>query len=422
MIKPLISLIVYFFVSAPNSYADIYNPNMLPIGENSTFMGNTGVGGTDDAGAVYYNPGALADLKFNQISLTGSAYFMYELGYDGAINIDNENVPYKVSGFESIPHSLVSTFKVGERTLAFSVLVPESVHISTTKEFQTTNFSGTLMPSSRNQTIWVGLSMGHRWTKQWAWGASLWGIYHSEESVTGASFRYQDGSQIMASDLSRLSVQHYSLASTLGFMFQANEALDFGLKVQSPNLRVHSEADYLRTSTFINTSNPPGSQIVTSRTEVHARNVQYEVPFDFGLGMTYRKSSRFKILTDINYQMPTEFTLIPEIREDNHYKTRGTFRYNAGAEWKVHDKLPLYFGAFYTPSTMADITAVSDNNLRSNVWGVTGGISLNSNANSQSGIGFFYAQGRGIARNSAGVELPGRLTVGGLLLSSSYIF
>lgn len=409
-------------ILAPRAFSDVYNPNIIPVGESSAFMGNTGVGGLKDTGAVFYNPALLADLKSSEVSLTGSAYFMFEIAFDGAFAIDNENIPYRANGFMTIPHSLVSTVKLANQTFAFSVLVPESIRTGTTKEFQTTNFSGVVMPSGQSQSIWVGLSRGHRLTKDWAWGLTFWGIYHSELETTGAEFRYQDGSQIFGKDISRTDIQHMSLASTLGVHYQLTDSVSIGFRAQSPNFRVHSEAEYQRNNSFVNTTNPPGSQIVYTNERIYTQKAEYELPADFTLGVMVTPSARFNYMIDLSYQLTTDFTMIPQLAPERKFQTKPTARINAGLEWKIRDKLPLRFGAFFNPSAMSDINTVSDNSLRTDVWGASLGLAMSSNANSESGIGVFYGQGTGVARNSSGDELPGRLRFGGLMLSTSYFF
>lgn len=409
-------------LATPWSQAGIYNPNLIPMGQSAAYMGNTGVGSTRDTSAVFYNPAGLANLESTQVSLTGSAYFMFEISMDGAFNIESQNIPYDVSGFSAIPHSLVSTFKFANETFAISVLVPESLQLSTTKSFQTTNFTGTLVPVSLTQSIWVGLSHGHRLTKKWTWGTSLWGIYHSDLNTTSANFQYQDGSQIVVSETERTKFQHMSVAATLGTYYQFNEAWGLGFKVQSPNLKVHSEVEYYRKTTSVNTGAAPGSQITISNTQFQDQDGEYKLPTDLALGISFQPSGKFLALLDVSYQLATEYSPIPRLGTKNHVKTTPTPRLNTGIQWNIRDRLPLFVGAFYNPSALGDTTVVAENEIRADLWGGSLGISYNSNENSQSGIGIFYGQGTGITRNSSGQELPARIRFGGLLLSTSYIF
>jgi len=87
-------------------------------------MGNTGTGGLNSTGAVYYNPAALTMLEGNSFSLSASAYMRYKFSADPFAEINGEKLLYEAEDYQSIPSSVVMARKKGDWNIALSLMIP----------------------------------------------------------------------------------------------------------------------------------------------------------------------------------------------------------------------------------------------------------------------------------------------------------
>src|SRR5262245_28797576 len=118
---PLVALVAVG--AAQPARADLTNRNLFPIGEAETLRANAGIAGSSP-GSVFHNPAGLAWLTSPQLAVSGTTLVYFQSKTDRLLELD-EPVPYEASGFAPIPASLVSTYRVGDYSLATAILVPD---------------------------------------------------------------------------------------------------------------------------------------------------------------------------------------------------------------------------------------------------------------------------------------------------------
>jgi hypothetical protein len=143
----LFTALLAFLAGGTSASADIYNRQIIPLGEREAFMGNAGTGDSADTGAVYYNPAGLAALGANRASVTGAVYLSFKTHTDATATFDNTHIPYDASGFITIPASYTAAIRRENYALAFSVLVPESLEVENKADIKTPNTTGNILQS-----------------------------------------------------------------------------------------------------------------------------------------------------------------------------------------------------------------------------------------------------------------------------------
>ena len=175
------------FASNANS-----NPQIMPFGESEAFLGNAGVGRATDTGAVFYNPSGLAEIESGRVTVNGSIYMGFKTKTDSLIRLDETDIPYEASGFNTIPGFYVAALRLGDWTGALSVLVPSSIQVENRVPFETPNTRGNLLQTTRQSDLWLGLSVARKLGDRWAVGMSIFGIYHEEALSLGVDIRFPD--------------------------------------------------------------------------------------------------------------------------------------------------------------------------------------------------------------------------------------
>ncbi len=168
---------------AAGAGADVSNPYSRPLGELEAFSANTGVADDRSTGAVFYNPGALARIESSRVSVSGSTYMFFTTTFDNAIYMDRRELSYTGKGFNTVPSTLVSTYKMKNSVLALSVLVPDALNYDNHSSWDTGQNTIEFLHSSQNQELWLGASYAYKPTDTWALGLSLFGVNRKENVI-----------------------------------------------------------------------------------------------------------------------------------------------------------------------------------------------------------------------------------------------
>src|SRR5260370_3047483 len=153
--------------------ADNKNPNVIPLGENESFLGNTGVGRANDSGAVYYNPSGLAELPTGRVSVSGAVYASISQHFDNFLSLDNTQIPLNASAFVTIPSAYAATRRFGDWVGAFSVLVPDSIEFDDHVTITTPAHPGNIAYFAPATEISLALCFARTLGERWSVGAAL---------------------------------------------------------------------------------------------------------------------------------------------------------------------------------------------------------------------------------------------------------
>ena len=411
---------------APTAKADTNsNRQILPLGETEQFLGNAGTGRATDSGAVYYNPSGLAEITApdtgypftGKVSVSGAVYLKFDTSTSGLVNFDGQNVPFKASGFNTIPATYTATHKFGEWVTAVSVLVPSSQDELNHSLFTTENTHDDLVFHTSLSELWFGLSIAHTLGERFRFGLSLFAIQHSEQQILGFDVQFPDNpTTSVVTSIAQSSLSVIGASATLGLSYIASKFLRFGLRAQTPFVEISGSADTYQTTHVV-----ANGQVDTTGENLRGTPANYRMPFDFTLGAAVTPVDWLALLGDVSLQLGSSYTSIPGSTFSDDVVLKPTPRVSLGVEVKPAPTVPVRAGMYYNPS--ANGGKVGDPGYQAeDYYGVTGGVGFNSGP-VQTGLGGFYIW-------SSGELTPGNSTGGsaslashgyGVLLTTSYL-
>ncbi|HEV3190631.1 MAG TPA: hypothetical protein VGY54_09055, partial [Polyangiaceae bacterium] len=224
------------------------NPNLVPLGENESFLGNAGVGRANDSGAVYYNPSGLAELPTGRVSVSGAVYTSVSEHYDAFLTLDNTQIPLDASAFVTIPSAYAATRRFGDWVGAFSVLVPDSIEFDDHVVIATPAHQGNITYFARESELWLGLSLARKLGERWSVGATVFGINHSAKTILGLDFQSVAMPMQVTTSVARESLSTWALSATLGVTYLAADWIRFGLRAQTASIQFAGSVDSFRGS------------------------------------------------------------------------------------------------------------------------------------------------------------------------------
>ncbi|HEY4013240.1 MAG TPA: hypothetical protein VGM06_07870 [Polyangiaceae bacterium] len=407
--------------AATTARADNKNPNLIPLGETESFLGNAGVGRANDTGAVYYNPAGLVELGEGRISISGSVYLSVSTHYDSFVRFDNTDIPFDNSGFFTIPSAYVATRRVAGWTGALSVLVPASFQQNNRLPFATPSTKDNLIQSTSQSELWVGLSAAHKLGDKFAIGLTAFGILHEETATFGLDFQ-NPTTMAFASDVGQTDSTVFGFVATLGLAYLPTDWLRFGLRAQSAMLQVYGkESAYQETHTVAASGAPQSSG------DDESGSANYAMPFDFTLGAAVTPAPWFAVLGDVSLQMGTSYATFPSSATFNEEVTlRPTPRFNLGVEMRPATAFPVRLGMYYNPSAEGRSPGAA-NYSKQDYYGLTAGVGLDTLLKEfkvRTTVGVFYAWSTGQATpiGVAGTTAAISSTAIGVLLTTGYAF
>jgi hypothetical protein len=397
--------------------ADSSNPNLLPLGENEPYLGNTGIGRANDTGAVYYNPSGLAELLEDRISVSGAAYLHFQTHADTFLNVDNTNVPFNASGFATIPFLYVATRRAGDWVGALSVLVPASLSLDNSLPFETPNTRGNTIYSQSQSELWIGLSAAHKLSYRWSLGLTLYGIQHHESQTLGFDLQNKNDPSSFASSISQLNLNTFGLSAIVGLSYVPTDWLRFGLRAQSALWQLYGSGSSYQVTHLVSNGVPMTTGENVSG-EAHA-----PIPFDFGIGFALNPWEPLTLLADASLQLGETYSTFPDSATMNQTVNLATTpRVNVGLELRFSPEWALRVGGFYNPSTGGGHPGDADY-LKEDYFGFSGGIGL-SDTHVRTTLGGYFAQSSGTATLGAtgGATTSLSSTIVAVLLTTAYVF
>jgi hypothetical protein len=406
---------------APTARADNKNPNLLPLGEAESFLGNAGVGRANDTGAVYYNPAGLVELGEGRISISGSIYLSVSTHYDSFVRFDNTNIPFDNSGFFTIPSAYVATRRLGGWTGALSVLVPTSFQASNRLPFATPSTIDNLIQSTSQSELWVGLSAAHKLGDRFAVGLTAFGVLHEETATFGLDFQ-NPSTMAFASDIGQTDSTVFGFVATLGLAYLPTDWLRFGFRAQSALLQVYGKETAYQE---IHTVGSSGAPVSMGGGESGSAN--YAMPFDFTLGAAVTPAPWFAVLADVSLQTGASYSTFPSSASFNEDVTlRPTPRFNLGVEMHPAAAFPVRVGVYFNRS--AEGRNPGDANYsKLDYYGLTAGVGLDTLLQQfkvRTTVGGFFAWGNGEATPIGTTATTAAISSNaiGVLLTTGYAF
>jgi long-subunit fatty acid transport protein len=383
-VPPTVLLVATCLLARPAA-ADEANRNLFPFGERAAFLGNAGI--TSAQGdAVFYNPANLSRVGHPNLSVSANVYAAFDFEADPLLVIEGVDQPFQASGFLSIPSSLVSTYQIGGWSLATAVLVPEALKLKNRITFDSPTLHVTLLEDTVEESLWLGAGIARALTPNLMVGVSLFGI---KESISELDFVRSEivGETSMVSEATiNNDSTVYNLSAIAGVYWQAGERLGIGARLHVPPIRLAGTTDMYQAISV------PGDETLTSEQEWQDVRTSAPLPWDMGLGVSFRPHRRLELVADVNLQMPASLTWLdePSVPEDAHIvkKTELAPRFGVGAEWQVVSQWSLRLGALYNRSAMKAPDS-NDDDPQEHFYGVTGGVAWQKDR-THTALGGFY--------------------------------
>ncbi len=391
------------------------------VGERAAAMGGAYTALADDASGAYYNPAGTAFSAGSSISASANLY-----GYVTTTQQDALGAGRDVSsrGFNPIPSSVGSLFKVGEATpygkpltLGFQVFAPNSFTRDT--ELLTTDAAGRDLALSERinwNVMYLGPTAAYRLTEGLSIGTGAY-LQYASYSFRQASLGADTGGT--AAQRWRLwELDAFGLAGNLGVNYR--EGLwHLGASVWSPTLELSGESSRTQYCTAI-ANGPCAASSVSSKLSERGK-ARFLEPLRGTVGVALARPREFAVAVDVSVYAPVAFDLV-DLAGTPHIDNHLTVNTNVGGELYVTRKIPLRLG-FWTNLSANREPSVSNPNNRIEAidfYGISAGSGYLSDKGATT-VGLNYAFGNGsVLRDTAITKTSGQMLL--FLLATSYTF
>ncbi len=399
---------------AGEAAADVGNRNLLPVGERESALANAGITSASGA-AAFYNPANLARIGQPSISMTGTTMLRFDLKTDALFIVNGIDQPFESSGLLTIPASLASTYDVAGISVATSVMVPDAYEIRNRATFQAGPIRSSMLQNVRNQDLWIGISGAHSIGDNLYAGVSVFGTQRSYYSLISFQVVDETVPDAASQSMQIIDTQVMGVTSVAGVYWQAHPTLGVGARIQSPLLQITGSADLYQSTVVTGETN--------SVTEFEAEDTGFNdpLPWDAGVGLSFRPTPRLEILVDANLQFAEAYDQFDDpTLGDSRIQLEAAPRLSVASEIGLARAVRMQLGARYNDS--ATPAPREDGEVRENYFGATAGLSWEK-GRTRSGIGAFFFQSKGEllpAAGGTGETVDSRTRLIGALITVSY--
>lgn len=367
-------------VARPAAADDTHYQDFV-AGGRAMVLGGAFTSIADDPSGIYYNPAGIADVRHTSLQVSSSLY-----GFERSTIGKSVGVP--VPGLETldvkkfteliiVPASagFVSTFgaktpdALHRHTYGVSVMVPSfrSFSVSAASD------NATYQRRVTDRELWSGLGYGLKVSSRLRLGVSGYYILRSvsdredvtvSEPVTSVGGASYEGARFQAVT-NDISFTNGSVLVIGGAKLRLLPGLTVGVALQSPSVRVHSQASLQLSRAISDPSTTPPTS--TFNTLVLA-NPRSESRHGAALraGASYVKSYKYTLSADVTVNAPVNYTLIavsPDIENrlpfSPHVERRMVVNANVGAEYLIVREVSIGAGMFSNFSSAPALAAAN---------------------------------------------------------------
>lgn len=336
------------------------NYQQYVIGDRAAGMGGAACALGTALDAAYYNPAGLAFTKQRTISISASLYGWQRYQADEALYPAED---LKTSSFITVPPAMGLVFFVEPQTaIGLGAFVPYRYSLSDILAFPKDNNYYNV--SIDDQTLMVGPSVAHAFSKEWSAGIGVYGVYRTYNSLQTV---YLD--TVSYAGTRSLKYKTFGLLGTAGLQYRPTDNWRFGISAQCPAVDLWGNGEFQANEEAYH-------QGAFDKQFGHADNMdaKYKIPAKFTAGMGWEKEKVFGIGFDVTWHLANSYNRLngtfdetgePAIAE---YINRPVVDANLGAEYYIIKKYPIRAG-FYTA-----YSAAPDANLKDQEQGYPGQI------------------------------------------------
>jgi len=366
------------------------------FGNRSTLLNGTMIGGVSDLGAVFYNPGRLAQLDRPGFLLTAEAFEVNRVELEGGegdnLELEQTNfrgVPSLVAGLFSLPflpdHKFAYSFLTRRRSESDLLLTTESSLDIVPGAPGDESYLGTWESAAKLDENWVGLSWAYPVSPRVSIGITTFGTYMGRKKRIELDVR---GVPTTGDPSLLIRTREYRFSS-YGLLWKAGVAADIapfrlGLSLTTPQITAFGGGsiryEELLTTPGLNGIDPnPGNVVTVFREEGLA--VSTRTPLAIGAGISwvrgrgvvhfsgewYSGVSQYQIMAVDSVSSQTQAGL-QEYRVMDELKS--VLNMGVGIEWYVSEAVSAYGSVVedasaapedrYQPFDFDDVDVVAD--------------------------------------------------------------
>ncbi len=409
MIKILALLLV-----STLAHADIYTRNLLPFGEMEAFTGNTGTGGgLLSSSAVYYNPAVLTQIEEPRLAVSATSYVQSVISAEYTFSKDFNNLPFRVSSFQSVPGTVASVFHGKDFTWAYFILVPESLQSDAQFSFGSSETEISSFSKQSANDIWGGLSGAIPLSENFSLGATFFAARHELSLINTQNVSFKTKPNTAAFSQSYFSGSSIEVSCILGLSYRLASWANLGLRVQSPFLHIIGNG-----SGTISVNKVENGILSQTGSHEDSLDVNYQLPLDFTLGGTFWLTDKIQVLVDTSLQTPLTYNSIEKSNQfANRQSTRLTPRFNLGGLYHLRPDFSLQGGFYAIPSAAKELS--DGDSSASTFYGTTLGASYLA-GRVKSSLGAFFIWSNHDSQNAL-YTMNLKTRVYGALLTVAYL-
>jgi hypothetical protein len=350
-------------------------------GTKSILLSNSAIGGVDDLGAVYYNPGRLSLIENPAFLLNVNVYELSRIKFEDAVG---EGASKSKANFGSIPSFVAGTFKIKKlkgHHFAYSLLQRQNMDLDFS--FRDETFGDVLEDFPGEEYFGANVQFDGRAKEEWyslTWSYPIKSNLSVGITTSGTRYTANKGVLIELQALSasgkvaqyqfdrNYSLNHYALMWNLGVAGIAKK-FKWGLTMKTPSIGVGGKGKYNYEEFFSGIEGVTENQDRFTTSRQNDLKVKYNRPLAIGGGVSipinsseihlsgewYNKVPLYSIMTaEPHISQSDGNTISFAVVED----LKSVFNYGIGTQVHFSEKLSAY------GSVSTDFSAVKDERTR----------------------------------------------------------
>ncbi len=366
--------------------ADDSNYQRFMVGDRAAGMGGAVLSIADGVDACYYNPAGLSKATANTLSISANLYGFNRYSIDDAWFPGED---FRSTSFISIPTTMGSIFKLGQReaALGLSVFIPDKTTLHEISAFKDRNHYTTY--SKDDQQLWLGPSLGGKVCDELSLGLSVFGVYRTISEFESIYWSGNPATLSMSQDIKAYTL---NLASLWGAQLHLGGNWNVGLTYQTPQvvLLENGEVQYQHIIANLDSDSFFADDLT----------VKNDVPMEFALGVGQDVPEVYAWGLDVSWHLPTSFTSIEGKSTTGsnvsaRIRRKAVVDVNLGGEYIFQKKYPVRAGFFTSFSSAPDVDANDTDSLgKVDEYGLTCSVGRRSSI-LDANIGLNYLFGTG---------------------------
>lgn len=368
----LIAALVFVFNSHTFSQSSHYWTEQY--GTRSILLSNSIIGGSDDLGTVYYNPGRLALIDNAAFLLSAKMHQLNRLKIKDAVD---EGEHLTSSKFGGVPSLAAGTFKVkflDGHHFAYAFLTRRNSGLNFTVNAEKEGdvieglpgneiFTGSMTISSKSSEEWLSGTWSYAFTEKFSVGVT--NVFAIAANTRFFNMQLQslsdDGTIAQFTRKRSVDYTHYGLLWKIGFAFKQRN-IDFGLTVTTPKIHLKGEGSYLYEEFLSGIPEGLGTNLFESNSQSDF-NSYHKTPLSIGGGASF-KFGKYTLHTSAEwYNSIKQYTMVDpnpfvgqstgrQIEFKLIEEANSVFNYGLGIEMNLSEKLSLY-GSYSSDKSFA---------------------------------------------------------------------